>query len=251
MTRKILVLAVVAATLGLATNASAVVFGDGGVALQGVFNQITLGPNPGVSSINVNTDQVGFDEVWDITGTGGSISSIIIELAGYAGTNTFGVYDPFSPGTRVQIFDGAASTGSQAALSIQADGSVFVNFVDTGIDFTDPNAFGYYLDSTLGANGGLWYSQTALNSDGMDHMAAYQGKNIDTIQIGSLASGLWTNNEYALAWEDLDFDIGSDADYTDFVVMVESAMPVPEPGTVVLFGLGLLGLGVSIRRKLL
>ena len=249
MTKKILILAVFATTLALATNASAVVFGDGGAALQGVFDSITVGPVAGSSSIDVNADQASYDETWSITGAGGSVSTIIVELAGFANGNTFGVYDIFAPGSMVQIFAGANVAGDQAILSIHADGSVFVNFADTGIDFGG-NAFGYYLDSSVFANGGLWHSETGLNADGMDHLAAYQGKNIDTIQLPGYAPGVWTSGEYALAWEDLHASV-TDADYTDFVVMVESSIPIPEPGTVMLFGLGLLGLGVSLRRKFL
>ena len=80
-------------------------------------------------------------------------------------------------------------------------------------------------------------------------MVAFEGKGIDTIQIANLAPGLWTTNEYALAWEDLKG--GGDGDYQDFVVMVESVVPtaVPVPAAALLFGSGLLGLMGIARRK--
>jgi len=234
-----LVKTAVAGVLGLsmvgAANAT-VVFGDGGTALQGVLDGITVG---GPSSTNVVTDQFSPDQTWAITGSGGSISTMIIELAGFAGSNSFGVYDSANPLNSVEIFSGPQGAGSQASLAILADGSVIVNFVDTGIDFASGNAFGFYLN--VAATGQRWYSDTALNTDGLDHMAAYQGNNVDTIQIPPFSAGLWTSNEYILAWEDLDASV-SDLDYTDFVVIVESVRPIPEPGILALLGLGLLGL---------
>jgi hypothetical protein len=246
-------LAVIMALTMIGGRASAVPFGDGGAALQGVLNSITIAPNPNVSSTNVLTDEIPdtLDSYWAIHGSGGSVSTVIIELAAFANTNMFGIFDSSNPMKMVQIFGGAATTGSQALLSILGDGSVIVNFIDTGIDFTG-NSFGYYLDSTLGGpTGGLWYSDTSLNADGMDHMAAYQGNAIDTIQILPFAPGIWDNDEYILAFEDTSGRTwtGNEPDYTDFVVMVESVDPIPEPATLLLLGLGLVGVAGLNRKK--
>lgn len=168
------------------------------------------------------------DSYWSITATGGSISTVIIEFAAYAGKNTFGIYDMEDPSKKVQVFAGAASTGDMAAVSIRADGSVWLGLTpadDTGIDFSG-NAFGFYLDSSHADDGGLWFSDTSENSDGMDHMLAYQGNGTDKVQIDGGPIGFWTVDEYVLAFEDLQ-DRYSDHDYNDFVVMVESISQVP------------------------
>ena len=229
-----------------------VVWGTAGSGpLQGVLDGITTDP-AGASNIDVTTDEVDPDAYWKIGGSGGAVSTVVIELAGFAGTNKMGVFDMNDSLETVELFAGSAVAGDQIIMSILGDGSVIVNFADTSTDFAG-NAFGLYLDSSAEADGGFWFSDTSLNSaDGLDHMAAYQGVG-DGIEISPFAPGPWGPNEYIFAFEDLDGGFKDyDGDFTDFVVLIESVSPtspIPEPGTLLLLGSGLVGLSAFVRRK--
>lgn len=235
------------AALGLAAaqaNALCTFGGSGEPSLQGSFNSM-LGANT-LSATTACLDD-GNDAAWTTVGSIGQID-ILLELAGNASTNVFGVYDLSNPNARLSVFDGADSAGDQAILRLrQTVNGWRVSVQEVGSttwthQFISTSAFGFYLNVQ---GQGTFYSQTGNNADGVDHMYAYQGTGTPFL-TGEFAGEFFSRQDYILAWEDLLG--GGDRDYQDFVAVVQDITPVPLPTAVWLMISGLVGLaGVSRR----
>lgn len=232
-------------------------------SLQSILDDITIG---GDSSVNVNTDQASPDEIWTNSDSGISPALFAIEVAGNSGSNTFGIYDENDTTNYYQLFSGSDSSGDDSTFSVLDDGSVLVDYAtasangasdadilasilagdtqfDTGIDFSTGN-FGFYL----GNSNPVFFSQESDNSENDDQMVAFQGKG-DSVSIAGETKS-WTSGGWILAFEDVDISTGgSDQDFNDLVVMIESSRPVSEPGSLALFGLGLAGLAAARRKQ--
>ena len=196
------------------------------------------------------------DETFFLDDVGGldtnSLFEIKLESAGYADDNSFGIYQ-IGAGEGIgtlglsinvlELFSGADDVGYAAKLSWDtltdsvslqksSDGIIY-NSVALALGLTvDHNDFGFYLDTP----DGTWFSQTALNVDGIDHMVAFNAGAVDS---------------WIFAWEDLSG--GGDRDYNDFVVLADDILPsvneVPEPGSLALMLGGLVGLAGFTRRR--
>jgi hypothetical protein len=209
--------------------------------LQQIMDGISQG---GTSSVDVGLDQLTGDTAFQMaSGVDKATSRIQIELAGDAGRNRFGLYDLTDTSNRFELFGGADSAGAARSFSIDADGRVYRNSVDSGLTFAS-STFGLYLETPSG----IWFSDLTQNIDQADHMVAFGGQG-DTIRQGSTLS-TWGPDTYLFGWEDRS-DTLADHDYNDFVAFVSGIKPVgvPEPGTVGLMGASLLALGFFSRRR--
>jgi hypothetical protein len=201
----------------LATSASAALRAPqvtvNGGTLQGYLNSVG-------ESINVLTDQDA-TQTWTTTTSNNSTFTLQIELTGNAASNTIGMYNASNPSPPLyQVFPGAATTGWFAVASFRsAPDRVVVNLFDAsaalqgtttylGIDKTD---FGYYLQQGIGQ---VLYSQDARNPGGLAQMLTFAGTGLN--------SGSWW-----LAMEDQTAAQGSDRDFDDAVLFLESVNPTP------------------------
>ena len=187
----------------------------GGGSLQGYFNGVG-------ESINVNTDQNAV-QTWVTTVSNNATFTLMIELAGFAGSNNIGLYNAGDVAPALmQVFPGAATAGWFATTSWRSGPTrVIVNLFDQDAVFqgsttylgADASNFGYYLSGP----GGLFYTQDARNG-GVAQALAYAG-------TGNNAGQWW------LCWEDLPIGGGSDQDYDDAVLFLESVNPTPVMST--------------------
>lgn len=217
MKNKLLLLVATAATA--VTSYATTVLPGWETPLQSILDSRVVG-----TSVNVNSNQVAGDSYW--TAELNPAAYLIIEIAGYAPNNAFGLYEAGSPGNKLEVFAGSVSGMSgQVSIAIPVGWS----------------AFGFYLQNT--AAGFTWYSDAALNAGGgQDHFVAFGGA------AGATLSGAaFDANDYVIAIEDLNL---GDQDYNDMVVLVQNIQSVPEGGATIAFlGLGLVAIH-SLRRKL-
>jgi hypothetical protein len=169
----------------------------------------------GLSNLERISDSFTGDQLWELSDAAASVT-VVAKFAGFS--QGFGVIPGSSGGPFTSLLTQIAN----------------VNPGSPGLSVDLPALTGEFRFGNDPSGAPLWSSLQSDNSDGgLDHMVAWR---------------ITTTGNYVLAWEDL-AGLG-DRDYNDLVVEVRGAAPAtPEPGTLLLIGAGLVGIGVGVRRR--
>ena len=197
----------------------------------------TASGTPCSHAADVNKEQYGSHDVWQFGGSGAAQASFLVQVAGLTNETSFGIYEAYSASAPGTPFDSAASLAT--GMGISSGGSARRNSADT-----DVNVAGNALGSYLTAGNNTLFSRMSLNG-GYDAMVAFRGDN-DSIMIGHYASGPWSKNQFLLGWND---GRGTGGDGEILPPIAHPTSGLPEPSTLALLGLGLLGFGVLKRRQ--
>lgn len=170
--------------------------------------------------------------VFTNTASGGSVGTFVAELSSLAPSNRFGLYDAANPAKKVELFGGAAGPGDQVIASFLADGTVWVNFLDSGITGFSGN-FGFYLE-VYGSDGNpatldyTLYTEDSRNAGGEAYALVYRGNGLTQVRLPGFPAGLFQTYHWIIAFED-GAGSNSDFDFSDLVVMFESLAPGEVP----------------------
>jgi hypothetical protein len=169
-------------------------------------------------SINVYTDQLNA-QTYIPSVSGNSAITLMIELGKDPAGTSLGVYDPLQATPELyEVFPGSAAAHWSAMVSFLMSGDIVVNLFNAsgvlqsntvypGVGLTN---VGFYLQGP----GGTFYSEDARNGGGAAQALMYAG-------TGRNGGDFW------VCWEDLVNGGGSDIDFDDAVLLIQSLQPVP------------------------
>jgi hypothetical protein len=227
--------------------------------LQGVLDGAL-----GAGVINARTDQ---SRVGAWTQSEQSVDAYRLALVSPLGAGDLGIFS-LATGAKYDLFTATTtSTGFTKDFSLETNtltGNTGLYIGNTVVDNNFGKAFGFYWEDSNGLLG----TRTSYTLDSMNNgwarALAYEveaGTSVTTsrepgVSSTTTASG---NNDWILAFDNT-FQAGitqnwtgwydNGMDFNDAVFYLEDMNPVPEPGTMMLLGIGMLGMAIYGKRRM-
>jgi hypothetical protein len=146
------------------------------------------------------------------------VAFILLESAGFANENVFGIYSAYDPQQKLQLFSGSDSPTDTTIVQFNATDGNAEN-LQTGQTAKIGKFFGFYL--TTPQNGGItYYTDLTRNPDSSEHGLIFN--------TSGFAGVIENDPDTVIAFEDF-LGLG-DRDYNDMVVGIINAVPLPGTG---------------------
>lgn len=258
MKRNVALVAMVLACLFIGTSAFAVVIGNprplpfainptSASSEPQLFAYVNNSGGSGILDGKADPTQLSYNYFTpNGSSTGQAFTEFSLEFRFAGNSNAISLYNLNDTSQTFQIFSGSdvannnngTINSNYSAAIVKFTKNISGNWTLTGSDenFTSIGTtnfntadFGFLLNS----NNNNFYGDDSLNG-GEAHMLTFKG-------IGEYANNYW------FAFEDR--PSSSDRDFNDVVFTAQSIHPVPEPGTLLFLGSGLLGLALTSARK--